>query len=105
MTLRDRLNPSETEGKDDVRESDEKITIYLWENKSWVEVSAYHDTVFKFLRNMVDVFWDVAEKCDCDTWEKVVLLSDWVNSLEDLRDKRFKDFKRENDIEDDDDDE
>ena len=107
MTLRDRLNPSENEGEEkDLRETaEDKITIYLWENKSGVEVAAYHDTVFKFLRNMVEIFWDVAEKCDCDTWEKIVLLIDWINSMEELRDKWFKDFKRENNIEDDDDDE
>lgn len=103
MTLRDRLNPSEEEVKDDVRESDEKITIYLWDNKSWVEVAAYHDTVFMFLRHMVDVFWDVAEKCDCDTWEKIILLNDWLNSLEELKDKWFEEFKSKHGIDDDDD--
>ena len=105
MTLRDKLNPSEHEGEEkDLRETaEDKITIYLWENKSGVEVAAYHDTVFKFLRNLLDVFWDVAEKCDCDTGEKIALLNDWINSMEELRDRRFKEFKRDNEIEDDDD--
>ena len=106
MNLWNQLIPSSNDNKDeDLRKSEETITIYLWDHKSGVEVKAYHDSVFDFLRNMIDVFWDVAEKIDCDTWEKVVLLSDWVNSLEDLRDKWFKDFKREHNIEDDDDDE
>lgn len=106
MNLRNQLIPSSDDnGKDDLRQSEETITIFLWDHKSGVEVKAYHDTAFDFLRNMVDIFWDVAEKIDCDTGEKIVLLNDWVNSMETLRDKWFKDFKREDKKDDDDDDE
>lgn len=106
MNLRNQLNPSsDNNSKDDLRQSEETITIFLWDHRSGVEVKAYHDTAFDFLRNMVDIFWDVAEKIDCDTGEKIVLLNDWVNSMETLRDKWFKDFKREDKKEDDDDDE
>lgn len=104
MNLRNQLTPSSDEKSEDLRQSEETITIFLWDHKSGVEVKAYHDSAFDFLRNMVDIFWDVAEKIDCDTGEKIVLLNDWVNSMETLRDKWFKDFKRENNIEDDDDD-
>lgn len=104
MNLRNQLMPSSDKKDEDLRQSEETITIFLWDHKSGVEVKAYHDTAFDFLRNMVDIFWDVAEKIDCDTGEKIVLLNDWVNSMETLRDKWFKDFKRENNIEDDDDD-
>ena len=97
MTLRDQLQPQEsTPETGDARDSDEKITIYLTDNSSWIEVQAYHDKVFKFLRNVVDVFADVADKTECDMWEKVCLLNDWLDSLNDVKDKRFKEFEKDN---------
>jgi len=106
MNLRNQLIPSsDNNGKDDLRQSEETITIFLWDHKSGVEVKAYHDTAFNFLRNMVDIFWDVAEKIDCERWEKLVLLNDWVDSIWTLRDKRFGEFNREDKKDNDDDDE
>lgn len=87
MSNRDKINSNT-----DVRDSDEKITIYLTDISSWIEVSAYHDKVFKFLRNSVDVFADIAEKCDCDNSEKICLLQDWVDTLKKVKDKRFWDL-------------
>ena len=104
MTLRDQLSPEHGDTTD-LRESDDKITVYLSDKRSWIEVEAHHDKVFKFLRNMIDIFVDVAEKCECDTWEKVCLLNDWLDSLKSVKDKRFEDFKWEWLMEDDDDDE
>lgn len=92
--LRDQLQPEETESTNiDPRESDEKITIYLTDRSSWVEVQAYHDKVFMFLRHALDIFTDVAEQCDCDLPEKACLLKDWLDALEQTKDKWFKEFK------------
>lgn len=99
MTLRDRLQQPEEAQRWDLRDSDEKITIYLWENSSWIEVMAHHDNAFKFLRNVVDIFADVANKVECDTWEKMCLLNDWLDSLKDVKDKWFKDFNHDTDDE------
>lgn len=44
MILRDQLNPEESNPTTgDARDSDEKITIYLTDHSSWIEVQAYHD--------------------------------------------------------------
>jgi hypothetical protein len=64
MSLRDQLNPEYVSG--DERSSDEKIIIYLKENSSCIEVTAHHDKVFPFLRNVVDIFSDLADKINCD---------------------------------------
>ena len=99
MTLRDQLNPEETESVD-ARDSDEKITIYLTDKSSWIEVQAYHDKVFKFLRNVVDIFSEVADQVECDIWEKACLLNDWLDTLKDVKDRWFKEFEdRANDDE------
>ena len=107
MTLRDQLAPSEHEGQDkDLRETaEDKITLYLGEGKSLVEVAAHHDHVFKFMRNMIDIFTDVAEQCEFDMWEKVCLLNDWLDSISTTKDKWFEQFKEQTWYEDDDDDE
>lgn len=91
MALRDNLNP-ELKSKSDVRDSDEKITIYLWEHSSWVEVQGYHDSVFAFIRHAVSIFWDVAEEINCSTWEKLILLNDWLDDMEKLKDKWMGDL-------------
>ena len=101
MTLRDQLNPEESNPTTgDARDSDEKITIYLTDKSSWIEVQAYHDKVFKFLRNAVDIFADVADQVECDIWEKACLLNDWLDTLKDVKDRWFKEFEdRANDDE------
>ena len=91
MSLRDQINPEYVSG--DERSEDEKITIYLRENSSWIEVAAHHDKVFPFLRNVVDIFSDLADKIDCDRWEKLCLLNDWLDTLKDVKDKWFNDLE------------
>lgn len=92
-------NRDKIDSNTDVRDSDEKITIYLTDISSWIEVSAYHDKVFKFLRNSVDVFADIAEKCDCDNSEKICLLQDWVDTLKKVKDRWFEEFNHDEDNE------
>lgn len=100
MTLRDQLQPQESTPKTgDARDSDEKITIYLTGNSSWIEVQAYHDNVFKFLRNMVDIFADVADKVECDTGEKMCLLNDWLDTLKGVKDRWLEEFNNDEDDE------
>lgn len=96
MTLRDELDQSEAGEKHwDVRDSDDKITIYLSDISSWIEICAYHDKVFKFLRNSLDIFSNMAEQCDCDRAEKICLLEDWVNALKNIKDRWFWDLEDE----------
>lgn len=92
MTLWDRLNP---ESGAEEKSEDEKITIFLTKNHAWVQVEAYHDSVFQFLRHAMDIMRDIAHECECDLWEKACLLNDWLDSLKDTKEKRFKDMEEE----------
>lgn len=81
----------------DIKDSPDKITIYLQENKSGIQVEAHHDILWWFLLNLIDQFWDVVDKCDFDRDEKLGLLKAWVDGLSDLRDRRFPDIPHSED--------
>lgn len=92
MSLWDRII-DETAPEEHVE--DEKIVIHLTKNHAWIEVEAYHDSVFEFLRHAVDILGDMAKSCECDLWEKACLLNDWLDSLKDIKDRRFKEMEDE----------